>query len=167
MAPSIEQTRLGGWAVIAVTVASTGAATIPGPQARAGQRLVFLTIALVGWGGCVWIAHRGGLTRRVLLAAAVGGAALALIAPPVGSTDVSSYAVYGRMVAVHHASPYTHVPADYPNDPWYARMATFWHHTGSVYGPLFTGVSAAAMAVAGTSFLATRLFFQLLAALAF
>jgi hypothetical protein len=113
------------------------------------------------------MAHRGGLTRRVVLGAAIVGTALALIAPPVGSTDVSSYAVYGRMVAARHASPYTHVPADYPNDPWYPRMATFWHHTGSVYGPLFTGVSAAGMRWAGASALKGRLFFQLLAAIAF
>jgi len=115
----------------------------------------------------VWAAHQGQLTRKTLLGAALLGTGLALIAPPVGSTDVSSYAVYGRMVAAHHASPYTKLPADFPSDPWYPRMATFWHHTGSVYGPLFTGLSAAGMAVAKGSFLKGRLFFQLLAGLSF
>src|SRR5207248_9366870 len=109
----------------------------------------------------------GTLTRRTVLAVALVGGAVAIAAPPVGSTDVSSYAVYGRMVSAHHASPYTHVPADFPDDPWLPRMATFWHHTGSVYGPLFTGGSAAIMAVAGGNFTAGRLLFQLVALGAF
>src|SRR5439155_3444405 len=132
------------------------------------RTMVLLVVAFAGWVVVLVAAHRWGtLTRRVVLAAAVASAGVAVIAPPVGSTDVASYAVYGRMVAAHHASPYTRVPADFPNDPWYPRMATFWHHTGSVYGPVFVAASAAGMAWAGGSQLKGRLFFQLLAALAF
>jgi hypothetical protein len=158
---------MGGGALV-VTVATTAAATLPGPHAPAGQRLVLLALALVGWvSTLVATARLRTLGRTVILTAAVAGTALALVAPPVGSTDVSSYAVYGRMVSAHHASPYRGLPADFPNDPWYPRMATFWHHTGSVYGPVFTAVSAAGMAWAGPSQLKGRLFFQLLAALSF
>ena len=159
--------RLTGGA-LAVTAVATALVTLPGRGAAPGRTLVLLTLAFAGWTALLVIARRWGtLTRRTVLAVALMGGAVAVVAPPVGSTDVSSYAVYGRMVSAHHASPYTHVPADFPDDPWLPRMATFWHHTGSVYGPLFTAGSAAVMAAAGRSFTAGRLLFQLLALAAF
>jgi hypothetical protein len=45
-------------------------------------------------------------------------------------------------------------------------VAAGWRGTRSVYGPAFTGTSAAIMALTGTQHLPTRLAFQLLAALA-
>jgi hypothetical protein len=152
---------------LAATVAATAAITLPGPHRHPGRTLVLSGLALAAYGVTLWSAGtRRTLPRRLVLTAAVAGIAMAVVAPPVGSTDTSAYAVYGRMVTAHHASPYTHVPADFPGDPWYPRMAAFWHHTGSVYGPGFTAVSAAAMAWAGTSALKGRLAFQLLAAAA-
>src|SRR5439155_18931353 len=74
------------------------------------------------------------------------------------------YAMYGRMVAHHQVSPYRHAAAEFPHDPWAGKVPHGWRQTRSVYGPLFTGVSAAAMVPVGDSFLAGRLFFQLLAA---
>jgi hypothetical protein len=149
------------WAVLAITALATAAITLPGPGAPAGRTLGLFAVAFAGWACLLVLVVRGaGPSRRVVLAVAVAGAALAVIQPPVGSTDVSSYAVYGRMVAAHHVSPYAHVPAEFPDDPWLPRMATFWHHTGSVYGPAFTAVSAAGMAWAGRSWVKGRLFFQ-------
>src|SRR4051794_5627910 len=91
---------------------------------------------------------------------------LAVARPPLHSNDVWSYAMYGRIVSHHHVSPYTHPPSDYRTDPWYHRMDRAWRDTPSVYGPLFTGISAAIMGVAGDSALAGRVGFQGLAALA-
>ncbi len=51
--------------------------------------------------------------------------------------------MYGRMITVHHVSPYTHVPADFPTDPFVHRVDPQWRHTGSVYGPLFVAYAAA------------------------
>lgn len=104
------------------------------------------------------------LGRRAVLAASGGLLALAVVVPPRQSTDVWAYAMYGRMVVHHHASPYRHSAQDFPGDPVAGRVARFWVGSTSVYGPLFTGVSALGMAVAGTSAAAARLFFQLLAA---
>jgi hypothetical protein len=45
-------------------------------------------------------------------------------------------------------------------------VSPYWRHTGSVYGPAFSGVSAAFMEAAGESVLVMRLLFQTFAALA-
>ncbi len=83
------------------------------------------------------------------MAIAIGTAyAISVAAPPRNSHDLWSYVMYGRMVSAHHLSPYSHVPIDFLHDPLLGRVATGWRHTSSVYGPLFTGVSAALTRVA-------------------
>jgi hypothetical protein len=88
---------------------------------------------------------------------------LAVAVAPIQSSDVWSYAIYGRMASVHHVSPYRHVPAEFVHDPYLRHVATVWRQSPAVYGPLFTGVSAVAMRIVGESAVAARLFFQLLA----
>ena len=101
------------------------------------------------------------------VAVAVGLVLLvAVVTPSRSSNDLWSYTMYGRTVTVHHANPYRRVPADYPSDPFLTRVSPRWRHTGSVYGPLFVAVASAGSFVASDSALASRLFFQLLAALA-
>lgn len=104
-------------------------------------------------------------TRSVAVASAVL-VGLAVAGPPLRSLDLWSYAAYGRMVVEHRASPYEHGPADFPADPVMARVGETWAASPSVYGPAFTGASAAVMAVAGESSLVARLAFQCLAAAA-
>ena len=134
-----------------------------GPRGRIAAALV----AFAAFGGLFLPALRVRVltTRRVAVAGALL-VALAVLAPPAGSHDLWSYAAYGRLLSVHHASPFTHVPADFPHDPLLHLVARGWRQTGSVYGPGFVGLSAAGTAVTGPSELATRLFFQLVAALA-
>jgi len=110
--------------------------------------------------------RRPSLTLRAVVVslALVFGAALA--APPRETGDIWSYAIYGRMVAFHHASPYRNVPDDYPQDPMFPLVAPVWQHTGSVYGPVFTAFSAAVASLAGDSAVRTRLLYQLTAAVA-
>jgi hypothetical protein len=113
-----------------------------------------------------WPAHA---PRRLVAAVAVGVVGLlaaAVVVPPIESGDVWSYAMYGRIVAVHHASPYRHLPDEYPRDPFLARMDTVYHHTPSRYGPVFSAVAGGVVRVARGSPLATRVLFQGLAALA-
>src|SRR2546430_12817165 len=74
--------------------------------------------------------------------------------------------MYGRIVAVHHASPYRHVPDEYPGDPMLRFVSPAWLHTGSVYGPAFTAFSAAVAPLAGDSAAPTRFLYQATAALA-
>jgi alpha-1,6-mannosyltransferase len=99
----------------------------------------------------------------VAIAIAVGAS---VMAPPRTSNDVWSYAMYGRMVAVHDVSPYDHTPADFPHDRFVARVSPRWTHRASVYGPVFVGIAAAGAWLAGPSSFVARLYFQLIAALA-
>ena len=103
--------------------------------------------------------------RAVVVAIAVIFAA-ALTAAPRETGDIWSYATYGRMVAVHHASPYRHVPDEYEHDPILPLVSPVWQHTGSVYGPVFTAFYAAVAPLAGDSAVRTRFLYQATAVLA-
>ena len=103
------------------------------------------------------------LTRTSVLAAVVGLGLLAVVLPPYGSKDIWSYAMYGRMLGVHHVSPYTHVPADFRHDLLFSRVDRLWRATPSVYGPLFNAVSAIGAVWYGSSPLRARLFYQAMA----
>ncbi len=91
---------------------------------------------------------------------------MAVVVPPRSSNDLWSYTMYGRTVTVHNGDPYRRVPADYPSDPFLVGVSPRWRHSGSVYGPLFVGVASVGTFIAGDSALLSRLFFQVLAALA-
>lgn len=122
-------------------------------------------VNLLCWVLIVFNANKRFVSERVLsIAVSFGIVAMVLIAPAT-SKDVNSYALYGRMVSVHHVSPYTHVPRDVPLDPWYPRTSAHWSDSPSVYGPLFTGVSAAITKATGNSVTLTRAAFQAIAAM--
>ncbi len=127
--------------------------------------LVIGTAALAGT--LVLLEHR---RRRLGLAPVVVAIAVVMAAsvwsPPRTSNDLWSYTMYGRMVTVYDKSPYDHVPAEFRPDPFVHRVSPRWRHRSSVYGPLFIGVSALDTVVAGDSPLLSRLFFQILAAVA-
>ena len=103
--------------------------------------------------------------RRVMLASGIL-IVVAVVTPLRASSDLWSYTVYGRMVSVHGASPFTHVPADFPHDRFLHLVGRGWRHTGSVYGPAFVALSAVGTALTGPSLLANRLLFQGLEAVA-
>jgi dolichol-phosphate mannosyltransferase len=114
------------------------------------------------------ITRRGpsGLSIKLVSAAIALQTTVALLRPPSATQDLWYYAIYGRILAIYHASPYTHVPAQYPHNPFLSQIGRAWHHVPSVYGPVFTAMSGAASFVLGSSFLGTRLFYQSLAAAA-
>jgi hypothetical protein len=84
---------------------------------------------------------------------------------PRDSTDIWSYAAYGRMVSQYGASPYRHFPIEYSHDPAIQRVKPTWQGTSSVYGPLWNAISAGVVTVTHTHSLSTRVWFQTLAAL--
>jgi hypothetical protein len=131
----------------------------------AGWQLPMLALALASF-SVVLSMHRRKpfLTRRVVLGCSAALLMIAVIAPPQASHDVWSYAMYGRIVVDHHANPYMHAPNEYRTDPALARVDPRWRATRSVYGPVFTVLSATGMAVVGDSATGGRLYFQLLAA---
>ncbi len=126
--------------------------------------VVLIGIACAAYLVLVMGRRPSGLSIRLVTAAIGVQTFVALVRPPSATEDLWWYAIYGRMVAVYHASPYTHVAAQYPHNPLLSLVGHTWRHTPSVYGPAFTAVSATASLVLGTSFLGTRLFYQALAA---
>ncbi len=156
-------------APFALAVATGATIVVVGSQ-RTLPNEIHVTLVL---GACLayvamLAAHRrwSGLTIRLVALAVFAQTAVAVLVPPTATQDLWWYAIYGRILGVYHASPYTHVGADFPHNPLLHLVGHTWRHTPSVYGPAFTGVSAAASIVLGTAHLPTRLFYQGLAAVA-
>lgn len=111
--------------------------------------------------------HRwGGLTLGMVVAGGVTTAVVALSGPAHFTGDLWSYAMYGRIVAAHDASPYAVLPAHFRSDPMLYHVGRSWRHTYSVYGPAFTAFSAVAAFGLGAAAEATRVFYQLVAVVA-
>lgn len=75
-----------------------------------------------------------------------------LVVPPVGSTDMMDYAVYGRIAALG-GSPYRMTPLELraTGDPVGALAPTPWDNRPSVYGPLATATEWAAASLGAGS----------------
>jgi alpha-1,6-mannosyltransferase len=155
---------IGAHLLLALLVVSTGAALLnPSVSFSLPALLIaFVSFALLLFGET----RRPALSRRLVIASIGLLFGLAVAVPPRQSKDIWSYAIYGRIVAVHHADPYGQPPASFGTDPWLERVSSFWREQKSVYGPVFTAVSALGMWLAGESPERARLFFQLLSALA-
>jgi len=91
---------------------------------------------------------------------------VAVAAPPRFSHDLWSYAIVGRILAVHHASPYLHSARTFPHDALFGRVGSEWRSGTTPYGPLFVAHAAAVALVAGSHALLYRLAFQAGAAIA-
>lgn len=157
VAPAALGTCVGATAFVLVVGAGA-----PEPADLVALSLAFLAlVVLLGTEG-----RRATLSARTVAASVTALLALAVAVPPVMSRDLWSYAMYGRIAAVHRASPYVRTPADYPDDPLFHEVAPGWRKTPSVYGPAFTAVSAAGMRAVGANRTGARLFFQVLAATA-
>src|SRR5207237_7641278 len=92
--------------------------------ALAGTQLGLVMAAVAAFAVLLMVERRSPfLTRRVVWAGAAVLLAAAVVLPPQGSKDAYAYAMYGRIAAQHHASPYPHLPAEYPGDPGYPRTA--------------------------------------------
>ena len=161
---AVSGRAVGGLAGIALGVITLVAA---GPDARAGVVAASVVVSLIGFGVLLHALRSGrGLPVRLVLAAGAVLTALCVILPPAGSKDVASYALYGRMVTEYGENPYSSVPDDHPDDPWYPDVSTRWRQTPSVYGPAFTALSAAITGVGGENRTLIRVLFQAAAGLA-
>jgi alpha-1,6-mannosyltransferase len=152
--------------VLLVVTTSAGIAILFAPRHAIGAVGLVLASGAAG-GAVVYLEHHSPRLGLAPIAVAIGVVVLAsIVIPPRTSNDLWSYTMYGRTVTVHGASPYDHVPADFRSDPFLHRVSPRWRHRGSVYGPLFVGVAAVGTILAGDSPLMSRLYFQILAALA-
>ena len=161
---TLRRARWIGFGCLGVTASCTAASTIAGDAPPLAVRFLLVFASFASF-GVLFVApvRVAVLTKGRVVVVAGALLVVAVAVPPVGH-DLWSYAMYGRIVSAHHASPYTHIPADYPKDPLLSLVG--WRHTPSVYGPAFVAVAAAGTSVTGGSELANRLFFQGIEALA-
>ena len=105
--------------------------------------------------------------RALLIGCALAVLALMLV-PPMGSTDMLDYAMYGRMATLGH-SPYLMTPAQLTasGDPVARYGPISWRNAHSVYGPLGTFSEQAASFLAGPSMAKTLFWLKVWNALAF
>ena len=117
--------------------------------ARASGGMLFAELA-IGFAGIVllcraWLA----ITRSVTLRSEQRPGRLAgilalwsvplLVAPPLFSNDIYSYAAQGEMVS-RHISPYLYGPGVLGGTPFSSLAQGVWINTPSPYGPLFNGL---------------------------
>jgi len=115
------------------------------PEALMTTGLVFLGLAAVSFVVAARLAWRGFISLRFAIAIAILLHLLSLPAPILFSRDVYSYVMYGRIVSEHGANPYVSVPKDFPEDRLVRHIG--YQDETSVYGPVFTTLSAATTAV--------------------
>ena len=157
----------GSWVLLAGTVVADVALLTVRPQLRGGWSWLPL-LAAVGLHLALVERQRrrptlGTTTVCVAIAMA---AAVAVAAPAFGSRDLYSYAFSGRMVAFHHENPYLTAPESFPGDPLLGSVAHVWRGTKTVYGPVFTLISAVGALGYGTSPTLARIYFQAIEACA-
>src|SRR6266571_6344031 len=115
-----------------------------------GRVLVY--VALVTWVLLVALGWaRGTLPLRPLLAAIGITLVLAIGTPSNQSGDVNSYAMYGRIITVHHQNPFASYPMHFEGDPMRRRVGQIWQRTPDIYGLGFTVIMAVLAPLIGTS----------------
>ena len=116
-----------------------------------------ITVAL----GALLAAERRGQTVTIGAVVTAGVVVLgtAILVAPHDSQDLWSYAMYGRILSVHHASPWVVTPAHFRGDPYLGLVARGWRHTTSIYGPGFEVLAATITRVAGQATTAVRILF--------
>ena len=121
------------------------AATTPSLLAVYGGLIVFCRawLSLLG----TLRRHRGVAVRRVIAVVAVWMIPF-LLAPPLFSRDVYSYAGQGEMVS-HHIDPYRYGTGVLGVTPFSQLPGPLWANTPSPYGPTFLAVDGLATAASG------------------
>ncbi len=158
--------RLGLTGSLMMAVGALGGGALPVPQPLQGLRLLglpdrnpTLSVAVVYTGmalvALAWwrvarrlSAHPGAVSRRSLTRIALTWAVPLVAAPPLFSRDVYSYLAQGATFA-RGLDPYQLGPAQAlgVDHPLVRSVPALWRNTPSPYGPLFTLISRALVAV--------------------
>jgi hypothetical protein len=67
--------------------------------------------------------------------------------------------MYGRILSIHHASPWVVTPSHFHGDPYLASVARGWRHTTSIYGPVFEMLAATITRLGGDATTFVRMAF--------
>lgn len=110
----------------------------------------------------VWYLRGCELDMRTVISFTILLATLAVLIPPIFSSDVVSYASFGRLAGIYHANPYTTtVSASSPGDVLVPFL--YWRDISSPYGPIWTFISQFVAAGAHEGALELILRFKVLA----
>ncbi len=104
--------------------------------------LLATTTAAIGFILVLREAWHGRISMRTVLVLSVIYVLAVLTLPLLFSRDVYSYGYYGRMVSTYGVNPYVETPRDFDLNSLYRYTYPGWRSTPSVYGPLFTWLSA-------------------------
>jgi len=133
-------------------------------QLSPAQRGTLVGVSLAAWILLVALGWtRGSLPLRPLLAAVGITLALAVATPSHQSADVYSYAMYGRIVAIHHENPFSSYPMRFEGDPMRRHVNALWQRTPDIYGLGFTMIMATLAPVIGESSFLVHFAYQLIA----
>ncbi len=112
-------------------------------EALTNVLVLLFTGAYLAYGVAIWSGQRIG--SHLLLAVAMVWAlihqATLILMPGLFTTDLFSYATYGRMPAIYGLNPFIHYPALIPYDTIASWIHPVWHYAPSVYGPLWIDFS--------------------------
>jgi len=138
----------------------------------AANGIMYLSIGLsvLGLAMMLWANSRGwNPNPRKVFAVAAGAIAVLVNITPVGSSDIASYAAYGKIAALGH-DPYTFTPLRLPggaHNPYTALVSPQWRGTPSVYGPVATWTHLVAALIGGSKPWATIWVLMIMIGLAF
>jgi hypothetical protein len=104
--------------------------------------------------------HRGFPVKRVVVVVVIWAIPL-LLAPPLFSRDVYSYAGQGEMVS-HHIDPYIYGPGVLGSTPFSTLPDEVWSNTPSPYGPTFLAIDGVLDQASGHQILADIVLLRLL-----
>jgi len=128
------------------------------------QRAGLIGVALAAWVLLIALGWtRGTLPLKPLLAAIAITLLFAVSTPSNQSGDVYSYAMYGRIVTVHHHNPFAWYPMHFEGDPMRRHVNDLWQRTPDIYGLGFTVIMAAFAPVIGQSNFLVHFLYQLVA----
>jgi hypothetical protein len=101
----------------------------------------------------LWLLSRwswdGNFTKLVVVGFSLVFQVTFLAMPGLYSTDIFSYVMYGRIAGTYLRNPYTNPPSAFINDPFLSWVFPFWRSTPSVYGPLWTDLTALVSSATG------------------
>lgn len=130
-----------------------------------GLTALYMVVLLVLYAAYVWmLIVLAGKGKRVGSAFIIGSSVAfclwLLFIPPIIAKDLYNNAFCGRAISVYGKNPYVVVPRSFPLDPLTRFIG--WKDIVSVYGPLFTYLSALTTLIAGKSVVSNILAFKLL-----
>lgn len=103
--------------------------------------LSWACVALL-WVGYLWLVWRlrdRVVSPRLVASGAIGLSVLALLVPPLFTTDIFSYAMFGRLAGVYNLNPYLASALAAARDPLLPYL--YWRSIPTPYGPLWTLLS--------------------------